>query len=329
MDARDGSIRALVSLPAYDDNLFAGNVSTTAYKALLADEHRPLFPRVWAGQFPSGSTIKPLIAAAALAENVITPNTTVLSVGGIGVGPWFFPDWKAGGHGRVNVRSAIAWSVNTFFYTIGGGYGDFIGLGVDRLTAWMRNFGLGSASGVDLPGEAPGHVPSQEWKQETKGDRWYIGDTYNLSIGQGDLLVTPLQMARITAAIANGGDLVIPHVVMSSSTPDVPRLDADAATFATVRQGMRDTVVYGSGRALSVLPVASAGKTGTAQWNSEKPYHAWYIGYAPAEKPEVVVTVLLEEGGEGSSFAVPVAGDILRAWWNEKTGEHPATSTRP
>lgn len=321
MDARDGGILALVSLPAYDNNIFAGSVSSTAYQALLDNEDRPLFPRAWAGQFPSGSTIKPLIATAALAEHVVTPVTTVFSVGGINVGPWFFPDWKAGGHGPTNVRYALAWSVNTFFYYVGGGYGEFIGLGVDRLTSWMRAFGLGDITGLDLPGEATGHVPSQAWKEQTTGERWYIGDTYNLSIGQGDLLVTPMQMARVAATVANGGSLVIPHLVASSSTPNVPRLDADPADLATVRQGMRDCVTYGSCRALSVLPVPVAGKTGTAQWRSDRENHAWFIGFAPADDPQVVITVLLEEGGEGSSFAVPVAGEILRAWWSEEYGD--------
>ncbi|OGL73770.1 penicillin-binding protein 2 [Candidatus Uhrbacteria bacterium RIFCSPHIGHO2_12_FULL_60_25] len=318
MDARDGSLLALVSLPSYDNNIFAGKVSSTAYAALLGNDDHPLFPRAWAGQVPSGSVIKPLIASAALAEGIITPNTTVHSTGGITVGPWFFPDWAPGGHGLTNVRKAIAWSVNTFFYYIGGGHDAFIGLGVDRLTKWMRAFGLGAKTGLDLPGEATGHVPSQEWKEKTKGERWYIGDTYNLSIGQGDLLVTPVQMARVTAAIANGGSLVVPHVVMSSSTADVQRLDASPLVFATVRQGMRETVTYGSGRRLNALSFPVAGKTGTAQWRSDKPNHAWFTGYAPANAPEVVVTVLLEEGGEGSSSAVPVAGEILQAWYTSQ-----------
>lgn len=319
MDANDGSLLALVSWPAYDNNVFAGRVSSTAYQALAENENHPLFPRAWAGQFPSGSTIKPLIAAAALAAGVITPNTTVNSTGGITVGPWFFPDWAPGGHGITDVRKALAWSVNTFFYYIGGGHDAFIGLGVDRITKWMRVFGLGSRTGLDLPGEADGHVPSQAWKEKTKGERWYIGDTYNLSIGQGDLLVTPLQLARVTAAIANGGRLVRPHVVMSSSTADgVRQLDVPASDLATVRQGMRDTVTYGSGRRLNDLPFPVAGKTGTAQWRSDKPTHAWFTGYAPANDPMVVVTVLLEEGGEGSTYAVPVAGEILEAWYGNQ-----------
>lgn len=314
MDVETGAIRAVVSWPAYDNNAFAGHVSSTVYASLLADEDHPLFPRAWSGQFPSGSVIKPLISVAALQEGVITPQTTVISTGGISVGPWFFPDWLAGGHGATNVRRAISMSVNTFFYYIGGGYGDFRGLGVDRLTDWMQRFFLGSPTGLDIAGEASGNVPSDEWKLETKGERWYIGDTYNLSIGQGDLLVTPLQIARVTASVANGGRAVIPHLVENAPSGDVPIIQADASVWEVVRQGMRDTVMVGSGRALAGLRSAPAGKTGTAQWRSDKPNHAWFTGYAPFDAPKIVVTVLIEEGEEGSRYAVPVAGEILQAW---------------
>lgn len=319
MDPRDGSVLALVSWPAYDDNDFSGGVSSTIYKALIENPDQPLFPRAWAGTYPSGSTVKIVVAAAALAEHVITPATTILSAGGIRVGPWFFPDWKAGGHGTVNIRGAIAWSVNTFFYTIGGGYESLVGLGVDRLTDWYRRFGLGSRTGIDLPGEVSGFVPSQKWKEETKGERWFVGDTYNLSIGQGDLLVTPIQVAAYTSAIANGGFKVVPRLEMPASAPTSTltgeRL-APADVIATVRQGMRENVTYGSGRALADMPVAVSGKTGTAQWHSEKNTHAWFTAYAPSDKPEIVVTVLLEEGGEGSAVSVPVARQILQTWWN-------------
>lgn len=318
MDPRDGSVLALVSWPAYDDNAFSGSVSSTAYKALIEDPDQPLFPRAWAGTYPSGSTVKIVVAAAALAEKIVTPNTTILSVGGIRVGPWFFPDWKAGGHGSVNVRGAIAWSVNTFFYTVGGGYESLVGLGVDRLTDWYRRFGLGSRTGIDLPGEGSGFVPSREWKEKTKGERWFVGDTYNLSIGQGDLLVTPLQVAAYTSAIANGGYKVVPRLDYPAAAPTSTRSGeplASADVIAVVQQGMRENVTYGSGRALANMPIPVSGKTGTAQWHSEKNTHAWFTAYAPSDKPEVVVTVLLEEGGEGSSVSVPVARTILQAWW--------------
>jgi penicillin-binding protein 2 len=178
----------------------------------------------------------------------------------------------------------------------------------------MQKFGLGEPMGLDISGEASGHVPTREWKKETKGERWYIGDTYNLSIGQGDLLVTPLHIARMTASIANGGRLVTPHVVMRDTiTSEV--LDIRQDVLETVRLGMRDTVIYGSGRRLASLPMPVSGKTGTAQWRSDRPNHAWFTAFAPFDKPEVVVTVLLEEGEEGSRFAVPIAGDILQAWY--------------
>jgi penicillin-binding protein 2 len=313
MDPTDGSILALVSWPAYNNNDFSGTVSSTVYKALLDDPDKPLFTRAISGQFPSGSTIKPLISTAALAEGVITPHTTVNSVGGIHVGPWFFPDWKAGGHGLTDVRRALAWSVNSFYYYVGGGYDTFHGLGVAKLTQWMRTFGLSGKTGIDLPGETTGFVPSEQWKKDVKGEPWYIGDTYNLSIGQGDLLVTPVQMARVTAAVANGGTLVTPHVVQGHPAP-MSSINVSSTVWQTVQLGMRDCVTYGSCRALSSISIPVAAKTGTAQWNSNKPTHAWSIAFAPFDHPRIAVAVLLEEGGEGSSFAIPVAGDVIRAW---------------
>lgn len=324
MDPRTGGILAAVSLPTYQHNDFSTGVSSTAYQVLLANPDQPLFPRAWAGVYPSGSTVKIVYATAALAEHLITPQTLVVSVGGIRIGQWFFPDWKAGGHGVVHVRQAIAWSVNTFFYTIGGGYQSFVGMGPDVMGRWLRRFGLGAPTGIDVPAEGAGFVPSPTWKEQTKKERWYVGDTYNLSIGQGDLLVTPLQVAVYTAAIANGGWLVTPHVVESMDVgEDAQKVSIgskkildDKTAIDTVRQGMREAVMYGSARLLSSLPFAAAGKTGTAQWHAEKKTHAWFTSFAPFEAPEIVVTVLVEEGGEGSSFAAPVANGLMREWWN-------------
>lgn len=321
MDPRDGSILAIASLPAYDNNQFSGAVSSTGYRALLDNPAHPLLARAWAGIYPSGSTVKPVVAAGALMEKIITANTTMNSTGGIKLGQTFFPDWKAGGHGMTNVRRAIAWSVNTFFYTVGGGHDPFIGLGVDRLTDWMRRFGLGQKTGLDLPGENAGFVPSKDWKENIRHEHWYVGDTYNLSIGQGDLLVTPLQVASFTSTVANGGVIVTPHVMegsigstVASATTTVASLDA----LTTVRLGMRDAVLYGSGRALSTFPIPVSGKTGTAQWRNDKPNHAWFTAFAPFDKPEVVVTVFLEEGVEGSATALPVARQILDAWYAKR-----------
>ncbi|MBM3205205.1 hypothetical protein FJZ48_04510, partial [Candidatus Uhrbacteria bacterium] len=328
MDPQDGSILSLVSLPAFDNNIFSGGASSTLYQALLENRDQPLFPRAWAGTYPSGSTIKIVISAAALAEKLINAHTSFVSVGGIRVGSSFFPDWKEEGHGVTDVRHAIAWSVNTFFYTVGGGYESFVGLGVDRLQDWMRRFGLGSKTGIDVPGEGPGFVPSKQWKQEAKQERWFVGDTYNLSIGQGDLLVTPIQVAGYTATIANGGTKVTPHFVgkLGTDKPTFPVTsisDLNSNSVHTVRLGMRDCVQFGSCRGLSV-PFTAGGKTGTAQWNANKRTHAWFTSFAPWDKPEVVVTVLVEEGGEGSAVAVPVARQVLQKWWqirNQRGGK--------
>lgn len=321
LNPQTGDIFAIVSLPDYDANVFSKGVSRgDSYRALLDNPDHPLFPRAIAGTYPSGSAIKPVIAAAALQEHIITAATTVFSTGGVRVGQWFFPDWKAGGHGATNVIKAIAESVNTFFYMIGGGYDAFQGLGIDRLAQYLTRFGFGAPTGIDIPSEARGLVPTPQWKAARTDEPWYVGDTYHLAIGQGDFLVTPLQIARMTAYFASGGKWVRPHLGMNQELEILNQEDAgpdiDPANIQTVRQGMRATVLYGSARSLQVLPVTMAGKTGTAQWSSAKPTHAWFTGFAPYENPEIVVTILVEEGGEGSAIAVPIAKEIV-AWWFE------------
>ncbi len=327
MNPNNGEILVLVSLPAYNNNLFAKGISQADFDHFLNDPNQPLFNRAISGNFPAGSTIKPIFAAGALAEGVINENTSFLSTGGLRIGEWFFPDWKAGGHGTTNVRSAIAWSVNTFFYYIGGGYGDFKGLGLSGLVKYARLFGLGEITGVDLHGEEKGFVPTKEWKEQTKKEPWYIGDTYHFAIGQGDVLATPLQVANYTAAIANGGTLYKPHLVskilfednrvVKEVEPVILRRDfISDRSLKVVREGMRQTVTSGSARSLNIIPVAVAGKTGTAQWSTKKGPHAWFTGFAPYEKPELVITILVEEGVEGSTIAVPIAKDILNWYYS-------------
>ncbi|MFA4831392.1 MAG: penicillin-binding protein 2 [Patescibacteria group bacterium] len=326
LDPSNGEILALISIPAFNNNDFSGGIAKDIYLSYINNEDRPLFNRALGGTYPSGSTIKPAIAASALQEGIIDKDSTFLSAGGIRIADWFFPDWQAGGHGETNVTKALAWSVNTFFYYIGGGYNDFVGLGVDRINQYLRKFGFASQLGIDLPSEAAGFVSSKEWKEKTKGERWYIGDTYNLSIGQGDILVTPLQIASMTAAIANGGTLYKPHVVQSIIDPLTEQENKiqpekirtgfiNSGNIEIVRQGMRECVIYGSCRRLSSLPFETAGKTGTAQWSSSKDNHAWYTSFAPYLNPKIVVTILIEEGGEGSGIAVPIAEEFYRWWW--------------
>ncbi|NCB20681.1 MAG: penicillin-binding protein 2 [Clostridia bacterium] len=329
MDPNNGQILALVSLPAYDNNLFARGIKQIEYDAFINDENRPLFNRAISGELPSGSVIKPIIAAAALEENIITENTSFLSNGGLRIGQWFFPDWRVGGHGSTNVRKAIADSVNTFFYYIGGGYQDFQGLGVDLLTEYMRLFGMGEKAGIDLNGESKGLVPTREWKKNTKNEAWYIGDTYHISIGQGDVLVSPLQVANFTSTIVNGGRLYKPTLVralldennnvVKEIEPVIIRQDfISPNNLRIVREGMRQAVLSGSARSLSTLPVTSGGKTGTAQWSSTKANHAWFIAFAPYEDPLISITVVVEEGKEGSEVAAPIAKEIMQWYFSSE-----------
>lgn len=327
MDPRNGEVLALVSWPSFDNNLFSGGISQENYSKYINDPNRPLFNRAIGGNIPSGSIVKPIIAAAALEEKIVDINTAFLSTGNLNVGKWVFKDWKAGGHGVTNVTKALAWSVNTYFYYIGGGYGKFTGLGVDKILQYMKKFNLSKKTGIDIPGETAGFTPSKEWKKTTKGEQWYVGDTYNLSIGQGDLLVTPLQAAVWTSAFANGGTIVKPHLAMQFTSKDseIEKLAFEPnstdvvsqKTINIVRQGMRDCVLTGSCKLLQTLPFSSAGKTGTAQWNSNKPEHAWFTAFAPYENPKIVITVLVEEGGQGSVVSMPIARDFL-SWWGKK-----------
>ncbi|MEK7557755.1 MAG: penicillin-binding protein 2 [Patescibacteria group bacterium] len=329
LNPNNGEILAMVSMPSYNNNSFAKGISQKEYQKLINNPDNPLFNRCISGEFPPGSTFKPIMAVAALEEKIINENTSFLSNGGLRISEWFFPDWKVGGHGTTNVRKAIAESVNTFFYYIGGGFNDFVGLGVDNIIKYCKLFGLGEQTGIDIINEAKGFLPYKEWKKATKGERWYIGDTYHLSIGQGDISVTPLQVANYTAVFANNGSLYKPHLVSQILASDDKKIKQVESTLIKrdfvskenikiVREGMRQTVVAGSARSLQSVPVAVAGKTGTAQWAFNKPTHAWFTGFAPFDNPQVVITILVEQGGEGSSVAVPIAKEVLTWYFTNK-----------
>ncbi|HEY1074433.1 MAG TPA: penicillin-binding protein 2 [Patescibacteria group bacterium] len=319
MNPQTGAILASVSLPSYDNNLFAGGISQEDYNRLNTDPNKPLLNRVVDGLYPPGSTIKPFVAAAALQEKTIAPNTQLdTSAGAIEIGQWRFPDWKT--HGVTDVKRAIAESNNVFFYSLGGGWNKISGLGVERLERYYQMFGLGQPTDTDFDQGKAGLVPNPEWKKKVKKETWYIGDTYHIAIGQGDLLATPLQMVRAVSSLVNGGRLVTPHLVSTVESsesgvredltfPESP-LPLSAETFQTVREGMYQTVNSdtGSARVLRNLPFSSGGKTGTAQFGTDKKTQAWYIGFAPYENPEIAITVIVEGGGEGNAIAVPVAG---------------------
>ncbi|MDO8425002.1 MAG: penicillin-binding protein 2 [bacterium] len=342
MDAHTGGILALVNIPTFDATALSRGLSAAEASAIFQNSDQPLYPRAVAGTYPSGSTIKPFVAAAALSEGVINARTRLLSTGGIRIGQSWFPDWKEGGHGSVDVRGAIAQSVNTFFYLIGGGKpragyeglaapSQEMALGPEHIAAALRQFGFGAAAGVDVAGEAAGLVPDPTWKQEVRGQEWYIGDTYHLAIGQGDMLVTPLQLAVATAALANGGTRVVPHLVRDIATSAAAPQRVEGITvdaFAAVHAGMRDAVTYGSAAALQTLPFSVYAKTGTAEHRVGRPPHAWTIAFAERVRGGclrgdacVAVTVLVEEGVEGSRIAVPVVGEMLQSWYRAGGGE--------
>jgi penicillin-binding protein 2 len=323
IDPRNGGILAMISLPGYDNNLFAKGISSEEYGKLVNDKSLPLFNRAVSGEYPPGSTFKMAVASAALQEGTVTPETTVNDASGaIHVGSWRFGDWKT--HGLMNIRSAIAESCDVFFYALGGGYGGIQGLGMDRIKKYADLFGFGKATGVDLPGEATGFIPDENWKKEKIGERWYIGDSYHSSIGQGFITATPLQLANYIASIANGGTLYSPKLVnkikKNNSSEEflkssvLRRNIVSPEVLKIVREGMRQTVVSGTARSLSVLPVEVAGKTGTAEFGADGKTHAWFASFAPYENPEIALVVLAEGGGEGSSSAVPVTKEVLE-WY--------------
>jgi penicillin-binding protein 2 len=291
--------------------MFARGITQNEYSKLLEDPDAPLFPRATQGEYPAGSTMKPIYSAAALMEGIITPSTSFFSTGGLWLGSRFFPDWRSAGHGSTNVYHAIADSVNTFFYIIGGGNEAFEGLGIEKLMQYAQLFGMGSPSGIDLPNESDGFLPSKEWKQSAKGEPWYIGDTYNVSIGQGDLLVTPLQMNRSTATFANWGTMMSPHLAMDQAPNGEKIVPDDVATV--VRDAMRATITYGSATIMQDLSQAVAGKTGTAQWATGKAEHTWFTGFGPFNDPEIAVTVIVEQAGN-AYYTTPIAKEIF-AWW--------------
>ena len=343
LDPRNGQVLAAVNSPTYDNNMFARGISQADFDNLQNNPDKPLFNRVAGGSYPIGSTIKPLVSIAALQEQVINANTVIQDRGKIEVPNQYNPSivytfkgWKPEGLGAVNVVRAIAWSSDIFFYTVGGGYlQEFKGLGVGRLTDWYRRFGFGQKTGLDIAEESNGFIPTPESKKKYSKDPWSIGDTYNISIGQGDLRATPLQLASATAAIANGGTIYKPQILYQVKTPEgelkkqataeaVRNLGLNPGNIALVRSGMEQAVESGTAccQLKAEVPVRVAGKTGTAETSSEgfdgknprtKP-HAWFVSYAPADNPRIVMVVMVENSGEGADFAVPIAREIL-SWY--------------
>jgi len=339
LDPNNGDVLAFVSRPNYDPNVFVNGIGQAAYAALRDDKRRPLFNRALIGQYPPGSTVKPIVALAGLQYNITWPEKTMYA------GPFFqlpgkerrYRDWKKEGHGLVNMYSAISQSCDVYFYELGDN------LGIDRMHEFLTQFGLGEVTRLDTVGEVKGLMPSREWKKTARGQPWYPGETIITSIGQGYMLTTPLQLAVMTGYIANHGKMFQPRFVRAVR-------DSGALTFETVNpiemapvnvkqesywraieQAMVDVVHASNGTARRVGADATyeiAGKTGTAQVfgiAQDEEYdeeatpkhlrdHALFIAYAPVEDPQIALAVVVENGGSGSSAAAPVARKILDAY---------------
>ncbi|MBI2446502.1 MAG: penicillin-binding protein 2 [Parcubacteria group bacterium] len=328
LNVKSGEILALVSLPSFD-------FDSQTYGEIIKNKNKPFFNRAIGGFYPAGSTIKPFVASAALAENIIDPNSKIDdTLGYIKIENQYDPnivytyrDWKA--HGFVDMRRAIAVSANVYFYVIGGGYKNIKGLGIDRIKKYLNIFGFGSNLGIDLPGELSGLIPDPLWKKSVKNEGWFTGDTYNVSIGQGDIIITPIQLASAMGAVANGGNLWKPKLVLKITDnnnniirefkPEPIRTNiVDENKLKVVREGLRGAVTDGSAYFLNDLPIKVAGKTGTAQvTNTLKKTNAWFTGFAPYDNPEIALAVIIEGAGEGSTAAVPVAKEVFYWYYNK------------
>lgn len=341
VNPNNGDILAAVSLPTYDNNLFAKGISQTNYNKLVNDPGQPLFNKVTSGEYPSGSIIKPLVASAALQQGIINASTTINDTGKLVVpnpynadAPYIYYGWDHNGLGPMNVFNALAQSSDIFFYTVAGGFTNFTHyLGVNQLTHYYQQFGLGTKTGIDIPYESKGLVPTPAWKQSTQHQPWYTGDTYNIAIGQGNVLVTPLQMVMATAVIANGGTLYKPHFVdhitdeggqtVQTIKPEVVRKDfVSAANLALVRQGMFNTINDSKGTACCKLKdelpqVQIAGKTGTAETATGQLPEAWFSSFAPYNNPQIVMVIFFEKAGEGADYAAPAARQIYEWYFTQ------------
>jgi penicillin-binding protein 2 len=339
MDPRNFEILALASSPTFSLNDFVGGISGDRWKALQDDAFHPMENRAVAGQYPPGSTFKIVVALAALAEGIITPETVFHCGGGLQLGNHFFGCHNRGGHGAVNLKRSLMYSCDTYYYEVGRR------LGVDRLAKRAREFfGLGRRLGMDLLTEQAGLIPDAAWKERRFGQKWAPGETLPVSIGQGYVLASPLQVAQYTSVLANGGTLYRPHLlkevldvggnVIQTFEPEfISKIDLPPEYIKAVQDGMEAVVneAGGTGRRGRLPNVLVSGKTGTSQVVSLKRYqgyalsklpykyrdHAWFTGYAPSDQPEVVVTVLLEHSGGGGVNAAPLAQRMLAAYFDK------------
>jgi len=337
LDPRNGDVLVMASSPAYDPNVLSRGLTPALWEQIASDTSHPLTNRALQGQYPPGSTFKIMVASAALESDKWSADTKVRCTGAFSSGRHVFKDWKRGGHGVMDLYNALVQSCDVYFYNVGQR------LGIDTIAETARLFGLGQPTGIDLPSERVGVVPSIEWKQRVRKEPWYPGETISTSIGQGYITVTPLQMAVAIGAVSNGGTLHRPRLVRAvreratgriQEYPSVERgpVPLQEGTFHLLQDALREVVLHGTGgRARSQL-VSIAGKTGTAQTvgarasqastNEEaipKQFrdHAWFVAYAPAEDPKIAVAVLVENTGHGGTYAAPIAKALIEEYWKD------------
>ncbi|MDI9369458.1 MAG: penicillin-binding protein 2 [Synergistaceae bacterium] len=303
MDVHDGDVLVLVSSPSYDNNPLSWGVSSTEWNALLNDSQKPMLDRSIAGLYPPASTFKALVGLAALAEKEVSSSTLFSCSGAFPLGNRVFRCWRRTGHGRMNLVTALQYSCDIYFYQVG------LKVGITKLLKWADMLGLGKPTGIDLPGEASGVIAGPEWKKARLKESWYKGDTVNYSIGQGFLLTTPLQLATLYAAIANGGKVVRPRLAERAPKQSVD-LNIDQEHLKIIRKGLDFVVRRGTAQRAGSFGITVAGKTGTAQ-NAHGADHALFVGYAPMDDPKYVGVAMLEAGLHGGSVASPMVGEML------------------
>lgn len=328
MDIKTGEVIALTSYPEVDSNILSTGTDRQTIVSYNNDQRKPYLNRAVAGEFIPGSIVKPYLALGALNEGIITPETTVYSSGQVEIpnrydpsSPQIFRDHEKGGHGVTNVYKAIAESVNTFFYAIGGGYKNQEGMGIEKIELYTSKFGIGQAPGSGIVGEKDGNIPSPEWKKKAfKTDNtWRLGDTYNSSIGQFGFLVTPLQMVRAVSGMATGGTLTTPTILKDDpagvKTETISGIDPK--WYSVVQEGMRQTVLEGTATVLNLSYVNIAGKTGTAQVGPNNRFmNSWITGYFPYESPRYAFAALMDYGPStnqtGSTFVMRQVFDWIQ-----------------
>jgi len=319
LDPRSGAVRVLYSAPSFDPEVFGGRLSRSDWQALQEDPLHPLQNRCLQGVYPPGSTIKPFLALGGLAEGLIDPQTTVYCNGSVVLYGHRFRCWRRGGHGFVNLERALTESCDVYFYLLGQR------LGIEGMAKWLRRFGFGERTGFDLSFEAAGLIGTPEWSRQVRGAPWYPGEAVSVSIGQGPVLATTMQLARAFAILANRGEPVSPYMV--AAPPETSTFeDIDSEDLALVTAALGEVVHGPSGTARRIARVPMAGKTGTAQvvrlqegmraneLAPELRHHAWFVGWAPLDEPALVVAVIVEHGGDGGSAAAPVAAQIVEAY---------------